>query len=91
MDKKKFETPYLEWHLSEILAVVVLNDFRIRKLLKYPASFYKEHQQIKINGRPAPTYFQFLYNKYQKNKSSFNDFLALAYQEIKKEKNNFKI
>lgn len=26
MDNEKFKTPYIEWHLSEIIVLIVLND-----------------------------------------------------------------
>jgi len=62
MSCKKFESPYLEWHLSEIVAPIILNDYRIQKLLKQKAVFYKEHQKIKIENKTAPEYFTNLYN-----------------------------
>ena len=62
VDNKKFESPYLEWHLNEILAPIILNDSRIQKLLKRKADFYTEHQRIKIGNKIAPKYFNDLYN-----------------------------
>lgn len=89
-DTKKFETPYLEWHLSEILAPIILNDPRIQKLLKHKADFYEEYQKLKIENKAAPEYFNNLYNNTIKDKS-FTDFLKKAYKEIKKNKELFKI
>ena len=39
MDRRKFDTPYIEWHLSEIVAPIILNDKRIQRLLKKRARF----------------------------------------------------
>lgn len=51
INNKKFESPYLEWHLSEILAPIILNNSKVQKLLKRKADFYTEHQRIKINNK----------------------------------------
>ncbi len=83
-DKKTFEHPHIEWHLSEILAPVILNDFRIQKLLKKKASFYDEYRDLAINGKKFPEYFDLLYKKYSNENYTFSDFLEVAYSEIKK-------
>jgi len=87
--RKAFEYPYIEWHLSEILAPVILNDPRIQKLLKHKAAFYKEHQKLKINEVNVPKYFSFLYKEYKFKQYSSDDFLRKAYSEIKQHKNIF--
>lgn len=87
---RSFESPYLEWHLSEILAPIILNDSRIQKILKQKASFYNEHKKIKIEGKTVPKYFTILYNKSQK-KDNFAEFLKEAYKMIKRNKELFKI
>lgn len=89
MDSKKFESPYLEWHLSEILAPIILNDPRIQKLLKRKADFYTEHKKLKIGDKTVPKYFNDLY-KSNKNKN-FNEFLKESYKVIKKNNGLFKI
>ena len=90
MDNKKFESPYLEWHLSELLAPIILNDARAQKILKRRADFYTEHKRIKIDGKTAPKYFGDLYNKITKSKN-FDEFLKESYQIIKKNGKLFKI
>lgn len=90
IDGKKFESPYVEWHLSEILAPIVLNDARIQTLLKRKAVFYTEHQRIKIGNKNAPKYFNDLYKKITKRKN-FDEFLKESYLAIKKNKRLFKI
>jgi len=88
--KKTFEYPYIEWHLSEILAPVILNDVRIQKLLKHKADFYKEHQKLKINSTTAPKHFSLLYKEYIDKNYNFEEFLKKAYSEIKKHRKIFK-
>jgi len=87
---KQYESPYIEWHLSELLAPIILNDYRIQKYLKQKAVFYEEHQRIKINGVSAPVYFTHLYARWLKSGESFDFFLTSAYKLIKKYKNAFK-
>lgn len=83
-DAKTFESPYLEWHLSEILAPVILNDHRIQRLLKRPADFHEEHMAILIQNKPATEYFADLYLRFSKEGKPFAEFLQKAYAEIKK-------
>ena len=90
MDSKKFESPYLEWHLSEILAPIILNDHRIQKLLKRKADFYIEHKRIKIGSRTVPKYFNDLYKKNSIDKN-FDVFLKKSYKTIKNNRKLFKI
>lgn len=91
MDTKKFESPYIEWHLSEILAPVILNDSRVQKLLKQKAFFYEEHEKIKINGGKATDFFSDLYRKSIKEGWGFDKFLKEAYKVIKANKKKFDI
>ncbi len=73
MDSKKFESPHIEWHLSEIIAPIILNDFRIQKLLKQRAVFYPAHEKIKIGDKTAPKHLSDLYKKIVgKEKTSMN-------------------
>lgn len=87
---KKFESPYLEWHLSEIIAPIVLNDVRMQKLLKQKAVFYTEHKKIKIGNKTAPKYFTDLYNRHNKEKTSFEKYLKDAYKIIRDNREIFK-
>ena len=87
---KTFDYPYIEWHLSEILAPIILNDSRIQKLLKKRADFYDEHKKIYIGKRNLPKHFELLYKKHIKQQSNFDDFFQKAYLEIKTHKDKFK-
>ncbi|MFA5129510.1 MAG: hypothetical protein WC477_01165 [Patescibacteria group bacterium] len=85
--KNTFESPYIEWHLSELVAPIILNDPKIQTLLKGKASFYAEHEVIKIKGMTAPAYFTKLYQK----RKSFDSFLISSYREIRKYKKYFPV
>lgn len=89
INPKKFESPYIEWHLSEIIAPIILNDWRTQKLLKQRAVFYAEHQKIKINGKSAPKFFSDLYKKDMEKGDDFEKFLKDSYSIIKKNKKLF--
>ncbi len=88
-DRKTFDSPYLEWHLSELLAPVILRDPKIQKILRREADFYEEHQKIKIGKGSAPAFFKNLYKKHLKTKISFGDFLKESYSQIKTHKKSF--
>ena len=90
MNPRRFDSPYIEWHLSELLAPVILNDRRIQKLLKRKAAFYPEHERIKIAGKPAPRYFTDLYNRFML-KDDFEGYLKESYRIIKKNQKLFKL
>ena len=90
MSSKKFESPYIEWHLSEIIAPIILNDERVQKLLKQKAVFYKEHERIRIKNKSAPQYFSDLYQKNKKDNKDFKEFLNDSYKIIKENRGLFK-
>ncbi|MEA2088387.1 MAG: hypothetical protein U9O55_00920, partial [Patescibacteria group bacterium] len=64
---------------------IILNDQRIKKILKLKAVFYEEHKKIKINNKTAPEYFTEFYNK----SKNFEQFLDKSYKAIKKNKKLF--
>lgn len=83
MSHRKFEAPHIEWHLSEIVAPIVLNDRRIQNILKQKEAFYSEHRKIRIGEKTAPKYFSDLYQKYAKKDDGFAIFLKNAYKIMK--------
>lgn len=91
MNSKKFESPYLEWHLSEITAPIILNNSRIQKLLKQRAVFYTEYQKIKIDKKPVYKFFTDLYNINIKKGNGIEKFLSESYRIIQTNKELFKI
>lgn len=90
ISSRKFEFPHVEWHLSEIMAPLILNDERIQKLLKQKAVFYEEHKKLKIKSKTAPQYLTEIYKKNQKERKDFHVFLGEAYKIIKNNKELFK-
>jgi len=87
--RRTWDRPYIEWHLSEIVAPVILNDERIQKILKQKATFYREHQGVKIKGISAPKYFSKLYANCLKKNKNFDYFIKEAYRIIKINKKIF--
>lgn len=88
--RRTFDSPYIEWHLSEIAAPIVLNDSRLQKILKQSAHFYLEHEAIKIGNKTAPQYFTEIYQRTINKKNGFELFLRESYKEIKKYRKFFK-
>jgi hypothetical protein len=88
-EKKTFNDPYIEWHLSEVVTPIILNDKRIQRLLKKKAGFYKEHQRLKIDQKNVPQYFTGLYRKHINKENGFEIFLRKAYKVINKNKKLF--
>ncbi len=89
-DKKTFEPPHLEWHLSEILASTILNNENIQKLIKCRAEGYEEYvhyRKNKIRKRSLIQHFENLYKQNRKKKEPFAQFLQTAYKEAQKHKN----
>lgn len=89
MAHKKFDDPHIEWHLSEIIAPIILNDERIQKSRKKKSLFYPNHEKIKIGKISAPRYFIDLYKKNIRENKGMKAFLKTAYSEIKKNKSLF--
>lgn len=88
IDPKKFESPFIEWHLSELIAPVILNDERVQKLLRQRAFFYEEHERVMIDGQTAPKFFTALYKKYMQH-DDFSGFLKASYVAIKNNDKKF--
>lgn len=89
ISSEKFEYPYIEWHLSEIIAPIILNDNRIQSLLRQKAFFYEEHQKLKIENKSVPEYFFDLYENSKKEQEDFKVFLGKACKIIKNNKQMF--
>ncbi|MFW6282861.1 MAG: hypothetical protein ACOC1P_02300 [Minisyncoccales bacterium] len=84
-DKKTFEGPHIIWHLSEIMAPILLAQPQMQELLNKLDTGYQEHGKIIINGKNIIEHFDELYNEFDRNKD-FSEFLEQAYKEIKKYK-----
>lgn len=81
--RKNWESPHLEWLLSELVAPIVLNDPRMQKLLTIANFFYPEHEVVKIDGKTAPQYFTEIYLRHIGEKNGFELFLNEAFKKLK--------
>jgi len=88
VDRKTFESPFIEWHLSELIAPIILNDERVQKLLRQRAFFYDEHERVMIGSQSAPKFFTSMYKEYMKQ-GDFAGFLKASYAAIKDNKKQF--
>lgn len=88
-ERRTWDYPHIEWHLSELVAPIILNDERFRGILKQKATFYREHRKVKIKGVSAPQYFSKLYANCLKKNKNFDYFIKEAYKIIKKNKKLF--
>ncbi len=78
--RRTFDSPHIEWVLSELVAPIILNDPLIQTILKRRAIFYSEHRRVRIGKLTAPAFFTKLYRQ----RTDFDSFLKEAYREIKK-------
>ena len=86
--RETYESPHLEWHLSEILAPIILGDPRIQRVIKVRDQNYPEHQKAMIGKTSVVRYFEDLYAKSRKRGDSFSRFLEIAYSEAKRNKSS---
>ena len=83
-NERTFENPHLIWRLSEILAPVILNDPRIRKVIHTKPNQYMVHMKTKIGNRSITKHFALIYKKNMTRKESFSNFLKESYEEIQR-------
>lgn len=84
--RKELDSPYLVWYLSEILAPIILrNHPDIQKIYPPKAhNHYKEFDALHIGEVPLMAYFTELYRQHLKERSSFEEFLRIAWGEAQK-------
>ena len=78
-DAKRFEAPDLVWHLSELMAPIILNDADVNAVWGGRAVFYPEHMRLRIGGVPVPTLYARMYRKWKTTNTPFADFLRQAF------------
>lgn len=88
--RRHFDAPYLVWHFSEISAPVILNDTHMQKINRYRARGYREHERIRINGRPAPRVFATLYRQCMRDGSGFEGYMRKGIALVGKTKKLWK-
>lgn len=83
---KTFESPHLAWHLSELVAPIILNRPDVQRLLGQRAVFYPEHMRMKMGGIPLPRYLTKQYWLYDANLVGF---LTSALRKMRASKKQF--
>lgn len=73
--KDKYESPHKEWILSEMVAVIILNDPRMVKIIGSGSGFYDNHRKLKVNGEFLTGIIQDLYNEFVLKQNNFSEFV----------------
>lgn len=80
---KDLKPPRPIWYLSELVAPIILNDKRMRKIFYFPLKQpYKEFENLLIDGKPITKLLFEMYNK----RKNFEDFVKKAYGFVLKHK-----
>lgn len=82
MKEKEMNSPYLVWHLSEMVPGIILNDEKIQKNFKHKFRSYREYENLKINNKPILESIQEIYD----NREDFEDFLKKSWKFVNKNK-----
>lgn len=83
--RRELDAPYLVWKLSEILDPIILNNTReIQALRRHKHEQYEEFEGLKIGKKSLVRHFEELYRNHLKTKTSFEDFLKIAWSEAQK-------
>ncbi len=83
---REFDSPYLVWHLSEMVPKILLNDERIQRIHKYKFNSYRVYEQAKIEEKPLLSYLQSFYNE----RTDFKDFLKESWLFVQRHKSEIK-
>jgi hypothetical protein len=89
VDKCKYESPYPEWLLSEVIDPILLNDSRLKDFVKNKQKGYREFDNIYVEKEKIMDYFSTMYDDYKNQGNSFEKFLKDAYKVIKKDYDNY--
>jgi len=82
--RKNYESPHKEWILSEIIAVIILNDKRITDVLDtYNNGYYPKHRELKIDGKSVTETLEKLYDKYVVQENNFQEFIKKGLVVVK--------
>jgi hypothetical protein len=79
VDKKKYNVPYPEWLLSEVIAPILLNDPRLKDHVKTKQTGYPILERIKVGNVKIMDYFSKMYAEYMRIGKTFDEFLKDAY------------
>jgi hypothetical protein len=78
-----YESPHKEWLLSELVAVTILNDQRIKNILnKGESDYYPEHKKLMLNGELLTEIIEKLYKEYVISKNDFSEFIKKGFAVV---------
>ncbi len=79
-----YESPHKEWILSEMVAVIMLNDKRVTDVLDtHNNGYYLNHRELKINGEPLTKLLENLYEKFVVQNNNFSEFIKTSLELLK--------
>jgi len=83
--KRKYDYPYIEWILSEILVSIILKDSKFNGFFKIEPGSYPVFYKSKIGTKTIMQVFEDKYKQMvEKDKKKFDDYLKWAYTYAKK-------
>lgn len=82
INPKHFEAPHPEWLLSELAAVLVLNDQHVQRFIKEKDKPYPEHARLKLHGKNLFKVIKQIYAKSMLTKRGYARFLEQADQAV---------
>ena len=77
-NEESFDGPHIIWHLSEIVAPILLNSNELQNVLKYNHRGYSEYDKLKFGNRDIGDIIKDFY----KESNNFEDFLKKAYKFV---------
>jgi len=80
--ERHFDSPYLEWQLSEMVPKTILCDERIQRIFPHSPGVYKEYTAMKIDGKPLLSQIE----KFYYEKKDIEDFMKKSWKFVKEHK-----
>ena len=88
--RRTFDSPYLTWHLSEIVAPILLKTPELQKFIHQRPLFYREHKRLRISRQSVPAYFETMYRRSVARGEPFANFLREANLVMQRHRNIFR-
>ena len=83
ISQKQYESPHKEWILSELVAVIILDDSRIIKIIGNEGNnFYDSHKILKIDNVLATDIIRDIYKKSVIKRNDFSEFIKNGMEVI---------
>lgn len=77
-NEESFDGPHIIWHLSEIVAPILLNSNELQSVLKYNHRGYNEYNKLKFGDKDI---YDIIKNFYKRS-DNFEEFLKKAYKFV---------